>query len=845
MLKFIPFVPKLYGVYLRHFYNAVESIKDNTPIHEIEEIIKTEILWIEEYLQGDIEERKKYRAIFLFLRDLIRAAWKANFNNKVLELSLPNLDKSNKNFSGASQKKEELRSWMSESRIERLYTVKDFIHKMESPNKKGNSIRDLIADGKELYHRLQNQGINGIEPYIQLVSEEVDHTGFRLNDIWRYFRLTWSTPSETTPGRTMQYLIRDNLHPNNAVIGIASIENSAVQITDRDEFLGWTPNVVINRIEGTVNKKKQIIDELDILLFYLEEGIKSIDYSDLNISNEDIMKPNERTIKKLQSLAEDSENARQESLSSRETNNDKRSGLGSISVVTEENLYKRKRSEQLSKYLQSKKLLVQILSDNDIESQWEQYSKTDLLYSAIRTALLARKMQHIGSSIMELNVCGAIQPYNEILGGKLVAMLALSPRIISDYEAKYGNRKSEIASRLKNDEVIRSAKLVYLGTTSLYYVGSSQYNRIKINKEYLVEGLFDISWKEIGMTMGFGTMHISRVTSQAFQEILSVDVKKINHVFGEGSSPKMRIMTGAIRELLHLTPEEAKELSKHAMARVIYGSPLISNLNDYLLGKVNVQPQYYCDIDKVEENTNRIVKFWKSRWLNNRIKNETIMNKIYNFSKDDYLVSTSIDANSRWQFKELKGDSNLKTDYESDNLDFLRGFYKGSSAYSDFIEKEKLNRIHVATGLDKAIIGELKKGNDVVLTGNPGDGKTHIVRVLEDEFQKEGLSIEIEIDASTKTSQEIYEKWLNTRKEGRQFVLAINAAVLFSLKRDYPDFKPIISSFNQMIYALDGKDFSEEDLHNVVVFDLSRRNILHKDIVREVIKKFVRKNNCQ
>jgi S-DNA-T family DNA segregation ATPase FtsK/SpoIIIE len=38
-------------------------------------------------------------------------------------------------------------------------------------------------------------------------------------DIWRYFRLTWSTPSESTPGRTIKYLIRDAAHPNHAVMG--------------------------------------------------------------------------------------------------------------------------------------------------------------------------------------------------------------------------------------------------------------------------------------------------------------------------------------------------------------------------------------------------------------------------------------------------------------------------------------------------------------------------------------------------------------------------------------------------------------------------------------------------
>ena len=73
--------------------------------------------------------------------------------------------------------------------------------------------------------------------------------------------------------------------------------------------------------------------------------------------------------------------------------------------------------------------------------------------SAIRNALVAQKTKHIGSSLMELNICGAIPPYNEILGGKLVALLATSPQVVHDYRERYANKASEIASRLKGSPV--------------------------------------------------------------------------------------------------------------------------------------------------------------------------------------------------------------------------------------------------------------------------------------------------------------------------------------------------------------------------------------------------------
>lgn len=186
---------------------------------------------------------------------------------------------------------------------------------------------------------------------------------------------------------------------------------------------------------------------------------------------------------------------------------------------------------------------------------------------------------------MELNVCGAIPPYNEILGGKLVALLATSPQVVHDYKTRYENKASEIASRLKGQPVCRPAELVYVGTTSLYYVGSSQYNRLKIPGEVFGSD-FDVVWKRLGMTIGFGTMHISKATTLSLTEATSDGFNRINHVFGEGASPKMRLLTMAIRELIEATNEDSKDFSKHAMSRIVYGACLASNTSDYLLGKM-------------------------------------------------------------------------------------------------------------------------------------------------------------------------------------------------------------------------------------------------------------------
>lgn len=241
----IPFRPKLEGDFRIRFYNAVSYIDEGTSPIEIEKISNDEITWVENECTYNLDQRKKYRAVWMLFRDLTRASWKVCYRDGVLFMSLPSLNGADLHDTSSPEVKKLLRSWMSESRHERLVSYTDFIQRMERKNTSNHDISELIADGKELVLRLERAQRGEIAlseavcPYLQLVveNERDEFTGIKTSEIWRYFRLTWSTPAETTPGRTMQYLIRDAAHPMHAVMGIASLENCAVQITCRDDYI--------------------------------------------------------------------------------------------------------------------------------------------------------------------------------------------------------------------------------------------------------------------------------------------------------------------------------------------------------------------------------------------------------------------------------------------------------------------------------------------------------------------------------------------------------------------------------------------------------------------------------
>jgi hypothetical protein len=677
-------------------------------------------------------------------------------------------------------------------------------------------------------------------------NERDDITGHKISDIWRYFRLTWATPSETTPGRTMQYLIRDYANPNHPVMGIISLENCAVQITDRDAYIGWNAGEFINDLKDRKSQNARSV--IGYLLERIKEGISGIDTLDISIGSDKINCPDENAITTLMQEATFAEEMRQSFLRPAEDECEEeieKSELGNISKDAEDALYKRKRAEQLARLLYSKMELTMLLANPNFDNVWKDYLNTEKGYSAVRNALVAQKSKHIGSSMLELNVCGAIPPYNEILGGKLAALLAMSPQVINDYKNKYGHRKSEIASRLKNEDVIRPAELVYVGTTSLYYVGSSQYNRLKLPTDVLSNEQ-DIRWEKLGKTIGFGTLHISKATTAALVEAAEhIGFTRINHVFGEGASPKLRLLNLSIRELLETSADDANDLAKHTMSRIVYGACLAKNTKEYLLGYADV-PEYYFEntTDGIRRGTEAIIRYWQERWLKSRKNYEPIYERLQAFSHTDIIVGNEVAG--VWTYKPLemkKEDVNMNAELIDERLgvDFIKSLYRGSSAYADNLPSDYLKKIHIPTKLDDAVYTAASEGKDVILTGSPGDGKTHIIRVIKPKLDTLYNPPIIELDASCLSNEELYRKWSDAVTQQKPFILAVNAAVLFSLAAQYQNFQPLQDAWEQMKGAVMYDDAVPHQ-SKVVVFDLSRRQVLSMEIVSKAIERITDDN---
>jgi hypothetical protein len=193
----------------------------------------------------------------------------------------------------------------------------------------------------------------------------------------------------------------------------------------------------------------------------------------------------------------------------------------------------------------------------------------------------------LAGQVQDVSVSGAIHPYNELLGGKLVALVLHSKEVRDLYEQQYGGRTSLIASQLAGRPIRRSARLKVLTTKSLYGVGSSQYNRLKLRAAEHPGLPYDVNWKlfddgDDDLTSGYGTVHLGGDTVTAPKELSAVTyvARRVNNGLGEGSIPRLR----QIREGLDALGLESRHILHHATPRLFCATELEPKAREQLLG---------------------------------------------------------------------------------------------------------------------------------------------------------------------------------------------------------------------------------------------------------------------
>lgn len=490
-------------------------------------------------------------------------------------------------------------------------SVRRFIDGMERQHEYGRrlvSVFDLMRDGRELADALRSQSTEvAISPYVQLVDESsCTLTGFRLHDIWRYFRHTWTNAYSTVPGRSMPILIRDAATEHHAVIGLAAVSSPVVQIAERDRWMGWETDQFIEAVAARPSLKvarwiarrlKTQRDEIytqDLLL----DGV---------LQPRDVNDPTADVIARLRADAERHRRRHHRAGIIREVRNiDKDAWV----QRAETDLFRSKRAAALAEALEAASALGAYLLPNPSLSGLRAALDDPKARAQLRRVVRRARGERVGTVVADLTVCGAVAPYNTLAAGKLVGALAVSPVVLAAYRAKY-NRPSEIASAMAGRPIVRETRLSFVGTTSLYGTGSSQYNRLRWPAAVVggMDGAMG-GYYELGRSRSFGTSHISDETVEALVRLSSLtgELVRVNSLFGEGVSPRLR----KVRLGLASLGWPANELLKHGRERIVYGVPLVNNLREYSLG-VDQQPDYLLDPD-LDDADQRVSAWWFDRW---------------------------------------------------------------------------------------------------------------------------------------------------------------------------------------------------------------------------------------
>jgi hypothetical protein len=350
----------------------------------------------------------------------------------------------------------------------------------------------------------------------------------------------------------------------------------------------------------------------------LEELIRALYIKDFLreriLTSRQLRNPTDSTIAKLMRVSEQARRWHRRYPKSRQHKNGKLHWQESATTY----LFRAKRARALAGLLKAKARLLQVGFVRPNRSGLTKTLSTGVGRSAIEHILKHVKANHAGIDMLDITVCGAIPPYNSVLGGKLVAMLLASPEVGLAYEQKYRRAESIIASSMAGRPVVRKPRLTLLCTTSLYGVSSSQYNRIHIPLERISSyNKGNISYELLGRSLGFGSYHLSAITRAEIEILLarSDSGRRVNSIFGEGVNPRLR----KLRDGLTLAGFPSEVLLVHGNQRIIYGMPLTRNFRDLLVGR-STRPDYLLPRKHPEEVTKAIARFWRTRWLVKRIQ---------------------------------------------------------------------------------------------------------------------------------------------------------------------------------------------------------------------------------
>jgi hypothetical protein len=179
--------------------------------------------------------------------------------------------------------------------------------------------------------------------------------------------------------------------------------------------------------------------------------------------------------------------------------------------------------------------------------------------------------------VLDAYVVGAVPPYAQLLGGKLVMALAGSAQVATDFAARYGETTGIISKEHKSAQLALITVTSALGRSSLY-------NRLRLTAppENGEAPRILANLQRLGTTEGYGHFQLS---DELFGRVRSLLAREEHpyasaHQFGQGPNWRFRVVRVGLKRL-GLDPE----ILNHGIAREVYAMPLVGNPQEYFCGR--------------------------------------------------------------------------------------------------------------------------------------------------------------------------------------------------------------------------------------------------------------------
>ena len=199
---------------------------------------------------------------------------------------------------------------------------------------------------------------------------------------------------------------------------------------------------------------------------------------------------------------------------------------------------------------------------------------------------------------MSAYVVGAVRPYSDLLGGKLITSLIASREVGGMFEERYGNTAGLISGQRKNAKLALVTFTSALGRSSIYnrvklYNGSSEHPAVALHRE--------------GVTKGFGHFQIKEDHFLQLRRLLDEDeYHNVSPRMGTGPNWKIRVARAGLESLGF---EDANAVLRHGIQREVFVMPIADNAKGFLAGEEE-EPLF-----KNQHSVGEIAEMAKLRWM--------------------------------------------------------------------------------------------------------------------------------------------------------------------------------------------------------------------------------------